>query len=220
MITHFVVYLLNEWHTHSCHLIPYYYLVCLLIFSSPSCRAHTTLCAAFCCLIVNVSCSTRHKDTLPAKMTKPWWIVSQARTAASFAPVYDFVCFSLLRCFLDCFFFASLLLGRGHHSSCIAVASVQYGSFVFLFWWICTARKDIPLKKTAPKWKKKHRKLMEQEWIANISDGTQTTFVLTLTVQQLFLPLFDQVSFFLEALWRRNINYCKTVWKKPTNPLK
>lgn len=107
MITHFVVYLLNEWHTHSCHLIPYYYLVCLLIFSSPSCRAHTTLCAAFCCLIVNVSCSTRHKDTLPAKMTKPWWIVSQARTAASFAPVYDFVCFSLLRCFLDCFYFFS-----------------------------------------------------------------------------------------------------------------
>lgn len=121
MITHFVAYLLNELNesdTYSCHLILYYYLVCLLIFALFSFVLHFFSLAALCvCFaIANFPCrktlftgqNDRHvvKFVLKAALSP----TSYAAVAAA-PPVYDFVCVCFLPTFCCCFsFFSSIHL--------------------------------------------------------------------------------------------------------------
>lgn len=156
MITHFVAYLqneLNESDTHSCHchLILYYYLVCLLIsllfllFFSLLCTFFSLL-----CLFCDCKCS-KPKDTFYLASTEKWpmrsWVCVKNRSQ----PLTHCVLMLLLltMCLSACFsslfpYFLHVRVHQFKRSDYAGALGIQCGDrrvFFLLFWWICMAGK-------------------------------------------------------------------------------
>lgn len=155
MIIHFVAYLLNELNesdTYSCHLILYYYLVCLLIL-------HFSLSLTALCLFCDCQCSkapciktlfTNRNDQRVVKFVSKAALSPTYVVCCSCSWFRVCVCFSSSFLFYFPFFNSSFLVVNSSHAIQTTPDSWhstrQSAFFLLCFWWICSAEKRIHLK--------------------------------------------------------------------------